>query len=229
VNVRLDLTTVSEALLSVEEDWPRIDAELNALGIGKSPFTERVRTNMVCAYGYVDELLEHDIEPFTDVGMEHMLELNHRVHFGLDMDLRAQYAQAIEANIEKFNENIEVIANWYWRHASHGDHALKLAAETYVSILGQPQLFLEGNHRTGALVASWINLRADYPPFVLSADNAIAYFAPSAEIKQFADRSSWRGRQRLPKYRRAFRAFWEQHCQSKYVVPGDRERLVLSN
>jgi hypothetical protein len=52
-------------------------------------------------------------------------------------------------------------------HTRRGDHPYKLAAEAYLSIVGQPQLFTEGNHRTGSLIASWINLHAGYPPFVL--------------------------------------------------------------
>ena len=76
---------------------------------------------------------------------------------------------------------------------------------------------MEGNHRTGSLIASWINLYAGYPPFVLSVDNAVEYFAPSAAIKQFADKSTWRGRRQLPKYRKSFRAFWEGHVDARYV------------
>jgi hypothetical protein len=79
-------------------------------------------------------------------------------------------------------------------------------------------LFTEGNHRTGSLIASWINLFAGYPPFVLSVDNAFAYFASSAEIKQFADKSTWLGRRRLPEYRKSFRTLWEQLVEAKYVL-----------
>jgi hypothetical protein len=215
---RLCLPEIDRALLEVEHAWPRIDADLQALKIGrKDPFTSALRCNMLSAYAYLDELLETHIEPFSDAGMEQMLVLNNRVHYGVDQALMAQFAPAIEANIDKFNANVEIIADWYWRHLRRGDHPSKLAAETYVSILGQPQLFIEGNHRTGALIASWIELRADNPPFVLSVDNAVAYFAPSAEIKQFADRSTWRGRQRLPKYRKSFGAFWNSHLEDKYL------------
>jgi hypothetical protein len=216
--LRFDLAKVARALAEVETAWPRIEAELRRLRLGsKAPFTSRLRCNMVSAYAYVDELLGEGVEPFSDVGMEHMLTLNLRVHYGDDNRLISQFASAIEANIDKFNSNIEVIANWYWRHLRCGDHPYKLAAETYVSIVGQPQLFLEGNHRTAALIGSWIGMRANYPPFVLSVDNAIAYFAPSAEIKQFADRTRWRGRRQLPRYREAFRIFWERHVDSTYV------------
>jgi hypothetical protein len=219
MSLRLDLAEVTNSLLEVEYAWPLIDDELERLHIGrKAPFTAFLRRNMLCAYSHLESLLERRIDPFSEFGMEQMLALNDRVHYGVDQALMAEYASAIVANIEKFNENIEPIAAWYWRHAGHGDHPFKLAAETYVSILGQPQLFIEGNHRTGALIASWINLSAGYPPFVLSVQNAIAYFAPSAEIKRFADKSSWRGRQRLPKYRKVFREFWEQHVEEKYVI-----------
>jgi hypothetical protein len=219
VTLRLDLAEIGAALLEVERDWSKIDAELVRLKLGrKNPFTASLRGNMLCAYAYLNELLVEQVEPFSECGIEQMLTLNNLVHFGTDETEMAQFASAIAANTEKFNSNIEPIIEWYLRHAAKGDHPCKLAAETYVSILGQPQLFVEGNHRTGSLIASWINLYAGFPPFVLSAQNAIAYFAPSAEIKLFADKTTWRGRRRLPKYRKAFRAFWDQHVESKYLL-----------
>ena len=215
---RLDLCAIDGALLEVERAWPRIDAELARLYIGrKDPFTSLLRANMLSAYAYLDSLLATSVAPFSPAGLDHMLALNERVHYGTDAALIAEFNSAIESNAEKFNAQIEPIANWYWKHVGRGDHPCKLAAETYVSIVGQPQLFIEGNHRTGSLIASWINLAAGYPPFVLSVDNAVDYFAPSAAIKQFANRSTWRGRQQLPKYRKSFRAFWEQHVDDKYV------------
>jgi hypothetical protein len=128
-----------------------------------------------------------------------------------------EYIKAIEANAEKFYQNIEPIQNWYKQHQKRGNHPLKIAAEIYVSILGYPQLFIEGNHRAGSLIADWVTLYYGFPPFVLSSDNAIAYFAPSAEIKSFADKSTWRGRARLPKYRNSFLRFWENHIDSQYL------------
>jgi hypothetical protein len=217
--LRLDLARIADSLLEVERDWSRIDAELERLKLGrKHPFDASLRQNMLCAYAHLDELVAEHVEPFVGDGIDQLLTLNNLVHYGSDEGLIAQFASALEANTEKFDANIDPIIGWYQRHASHGDHPYKLAAETYVSILGQPQLFVEGNHRTGSLIASWINLLAGYPPFVLSIDNAIAYFAPSAEIKLFADKSTWRGRRRLPKYRKSFRTFWEQHIEPRYVV-----------
>jgi hypothetical protein len=102
----------------------------------------------------------------------------------------------------------------------------------------QSQQVVQATAGNGSLIASWINLHAGYPPFVLSVDNALTYFASSAEIKQFADKSTWRGRRRLPKYRKSFRAFWGATCRSqirssKVTSPGltalnsDRRRVVI--
>ena len=102
--MRLDLARIGDALLEVERDCPRIDAELERLTIGrKAPFTSELRRNMLTAYEYLDELLHLNVEPFSDAGMEDMLVLNHRVHYGRDERIMAQFALAIDATIDKFN------------------------------------------------------------------------------------------------------------------------------
>jgi hypothetical protein len=217
--VRLDLNSIAASLAQVEAHWSEIDDDLDRHRIGrKDKFDRTMRLNMLSAYAYLDELISEHHRPFTRNGIASMLALNNRVHYGTDSALMAEYESAIRATREKFNTQIGPIVDWYNKHAKRGDHPFKLAAETYVSILGQPQLFIEGNHRTGSLIASWINLSAGLPPFVLSVDNAIPYFAPSAEIKRFADKSTWRGRTRLPKYRSVFRKFWESHVEERYVI-----------
>jgi hypothetical protein len=219
VSIRLNLPEIARSLQRVENEWPRIDAELRRSGVGrKDPFTAVLRENMLSAYGYLDRLLAESIEPLCERQIGHLLALNGRVHYGGDRRLMKEFAGAIEASARKFYANIEAVHAWHATHAGRGDHPYKLAAEAYVSIVGQPQVFIEGNHRTGSLIASWINLHAGYPPFVLSVDNALAYFSHSAEIKQFADKSTWRGRRRVAKYRKLFRPCWEQLVDPKYVL-----------
>jgi hypothetical protein len=157
------------------------------------------------------------MEPFSDKGISEILELNNVVHYGFDMKLRLEYNCAIEGNSQKFAENIEPINKWYKRHMKGEPHPLKVAAEVYVAALGFPQLFIEGNHRTGNLIANWISMYYGHPPFVLSPENAVAYFKPSKEIKRFADKSTWRGRSRLPKYRKCFKRFWVQYIDRRFV------------
>jgi hypothetical protein len=217
---RLQLACIDESLRSVEQHWQEIDDELARRSIGRkdTPFNAIVRTRMSSAYSYLDDILAQQVPPFSKESLEHMLALNNRVHYGTDLQLMSEYASALAATAEKFQRSIGALQNWYDEHTRRGDNPLKIAAEIYVSILGRPQLFIEGNHRAGSLIADWINVYYGLPPFVLSVENAIAYFAPSAEIKSFADKSSWRGRARLPKYRKSFLAFWQRHIDSRYLL-----------
>ena len=218
--LRLNLVEVEQSLTSVEENWKKIDDELDLRKIGRkdTPFNADIKEKMMSAYGFLDILLREGMEPFSDESLEDMCELNNLVHYGLDSRLRQEYAKAIVANSKKFYRNVDPIIRWYKNHMKREPHPLKVAAEVYVSILGSPQLFIEGNHRAGSLISSWINMYYGNPPFVLNVKNAIAYFEPSAEIKRFADKSTWRGRARLPKYRKSFKEFWEKNIDWKYVV-----------
>jgi hypothetical protein len=217
---RLNLEAIDASLKTVEQHWTEIDDELDLRGIGRkdTPFTATIRMRMMSAYSYLDSLLAQQIAPFSKESIEHMLVLNERVHYGTDQQLIDEYSKAIKATAEKFHQQIGPIQNWYKQHTKRGNHPLKIAAEIYVSILGYPQLYIEGNHRTGSLIANWITVYNGFPPFVLSVENAIAYFAPSAEIKSFALKSTWRGQNQLPKYRKSFLAFWESHIDNQFLL-----------
>ena len=217
---RLHLENIASSLQTVEMHWREIDDELDLRGIGRkdTPFNAVVKMRMMSAFRYLDVLLSQQIPPFSAQSMKPMLLLNHRVHYGTDQHLLSEYVKAVEATTEKFYQHIGPIQQWYEQHTKRGKHPLKVAAEIYVSILGYPQLYIEGNHRTGSLIANWISVYHGFAPFVLSADNSIAYFAPSTEIKSFADKSTWRGQARLPKYRKSFSSFWEQHIDSRYLL-----------
>lgn len=218
--VRPDLRKIARAYRQVEAAWDAIDDQLDALKIGRKDtrFDTVVRRRMVSAYKYLDYLLEQRIPPFALESLSFMMELNNRVHYGTNLKLRREYATAIRYTEEKFYRNVSVLLDWHRRHLARGDHPMKMAAEIYVGIIGQPQLFIEGNHRTGSLIASWIDLYHGYAPFVLTPDNAIPYFVPSSEIKMFANRSTWRGMSKLPKYKKSFRRLWERLVDPAYIA-----------
>ena len=79
---------------------------------------------------------------------------------------------------------IKDLYNWYWAYRS--ESIWKRAAGVYVRILSKPQLFIEGNNRTGSLLVSYLLMRAGLPPFVLTLDNAEGYFNPSSVIRNSA-------------------------------------------
>ncbi|MEI7719156.1 MAG: hypothetical protein WCI72_04765 [archaeon] len=217
--LELDLGEINLSLLKVEKRWPEIDNELDKQKIGRKdiPFDRQVREQMMCAYEYVNQILSEEIVPFSLESFSRMLELNNMVHYGKDYTLRLEENKAILTSRKKFYDHIGVLEKWYRKHKKRGDHPLKLASEIYVGIVGYPQLFVEGNHRTGSVIASWIDVYNGYAPFILSPDNAISFFKPSSEIKHFSDKSTWRGRLKLPKYKKSFREFWEDHIDDKYL------------
>jgi len=168
--LKLDSMKVEQSLTSVEKNWKKIDDELDLRKIGRkdTPFTADIKEKMMSAYGLLDILLREGIEPFSKESLEEMCELNNLVHYGLNSKLRQEYVKAISANSKKYYRNIEPIMDWYKNHMKKEPHPLKVASEVYVAILGHPQLFIEGNHRTGSIISSWINMYYGYPPFVLS-------------------------------------------------------------
>lgn len=101
---------------------------------------------------------------------------------------------------------------------SGGDSPWKLAAGSYVHVLSEQQLFTEGNHRTGALLGSFVLARAGYPLFVLTVKNARAYFDPSTLIKK-TKKHAVRTLFRLPRIRRKVAEFLERQAVQRSAYP----------
>ena len=110
----LRLETIASSFTTVERHWTEIDDELERRGIGrKDPFDAAVKMHMLSAFGYLDELLAEQLPPFSPASIEPMLLLNHRVHYGTDQHLLAEYASAREATAEKLYQHIGPIHQWY--------------------------------------------------------------------------------------------------------------------
>jgi hypothetical protein len=212
--LRLHLGRIDDELRDVQHHFPAINAMLNCR---RDDFTDTVRQNMLAAYEFLDALVDDNIDFFSHEGLEALLQLNHLVLLGRGYDARA-FRGHITATRRRFFENfhnyVKPIRRWYRKHQT--ENAYKVASQIYVGVLSQPQLFQEGNHRSGSLIASGILLQSGCPPFVLSRQNAVAYFNPSSEIK-FTDKRTIRGKLRLPKYQRNFRKFLERNVSPAYV------------
>lgn len=222
--LRLNLVAVEQSLSEVQRDWQRIEFELSKRSIGKkdAPFNSQLKERMIVAYSHLDALLRDGVRPFSQDSIREICRLNEFVHYGDGKALRREYRQAIAANEEKYYRNIRPIVKWHDSHMKGEPHPLKVASEVYVAILGYPQLFIEGNHRTGSIIASWIDMYYGHAPFVLSCNNVVSYFEPSAEIKSFADKSTWIGKARLPKYNKIFKEFLEAHIGWQFVLDPDQ-------
>lgn len=218
---RPNLTQIEQSYLEVQKNWHTIDDQLDSLKIGRkdTPFDRRLVENMLCAWDYLDYFIrKKDYSLLSKKGGPDMLEINNLVHYGTDNDLRLEYQKALSATTEKFTRQVKPIRNYYKRKTKQKVSIGGVAAEIYIAILGQPQLYIEGNHRSGSIIASWIHLVHDRPPFVLTRDNAIAFFQPAQEIKKFDKSSRWRSMTKLPKYKKAFKTFWVSNCDERFCL-----------
>lgn len=212
--LRLNLGRVAEELLNVQQHFPAINAILKCR---RDDFTDTVRENLLAAYEFVDAVVAENLDFFSNDGLEALLHLYHLVLLGRKYDARL-FHDHISVTRQRFFDNfyryVRPIRRWYRKHETENPY--KVAAEVYVGVLSQPQLYQEGNHRTGALIASGILLQNGFPPFVLTRENAVAYFDPSSEIK-FTDKRTTHGKLRLPRYRREFRDFLQQNVNEAFV------------
>jgi hypothetical protein len=95
----------------------------------------------------------------------------------------------------------------------------------YILMLSEPKLFIEGNHRTGALVMSYILARERCPPFVLTTENARAYLDPSTLVTETRKRSLV-ALFRLPKITRYFAQFLKEQADQKYLIAPPAGRIA---
>ena len=185
--------------------------------------SDEVVENLLAGYAYVDSLVEWGIDVFAKGQHKYLLELNNIVLCGPDQSQRAEFHQHIKATESRFYDEpgggIEDLVEWRARHL--GDSVWKLAAGVYVRALSKPQLFIEGNHRTGTLLASYLLLRAEQPPFVLTVENASAYFEPSTVIRNTSKLGAF-GLFRLPGIKKRFAKFLEQQADPGYLLSANR-------
>lgn len=218
---RPNLKEIEAAYSRVLENWESIDDLLDTHKVGRkdTPFNQPLMDNLLTAWDFVDYLIrKQESGLLSKYGGPDMLEINNLVHYGEDFVLRAEYHKAIKATEEKFTKLIPPIRKYYEKKMERGSSVYKIAAEVFISIVGQPQLFIEGNHRSGSIIASWINMAHDRPPFVLTEENALTFFEPAQVIKKFNKQSRWRSVTKLPKYKNNFRRFWEDHCDMRFAL-----------
>ncbi len=212
--LRLRLERVDEELRNVQCHFPTINARLHCR---RDDFTDTVRRNMLAAYEFLEAVVNDDVDLFSDQGLEALLHINHLVLLGRGYD-KHFFGKHIQVTRQRFFANfqryVKPIRRWYRKHETANPY--KLAAQVYVGVLSQPQLYQEGNHRTGSLIASGVLLQNGCPPFVLTRQNAVAYFNPSSEIK-FTDKRTIRGKLRLPKYSDDFREFLRRNVDETFV------------
>jgi hypothetical protein len=208
---RLDLARIEKSLREVQRRFPKINALLQSK---RDTMSDTVVENMLLGYCRVDHALARNENLLSRRGLDDLLELNHLVLCGQNEKVRREYHRHIDATRDFFydrkNFNISHVLKWYRKHAK--ESVWKRAAGVYIRILSQPQLFVEGNHRTGALIVSYLLGLDRKPPFVLSVENAKAYFDPSTLIKS-TKKNTTDELVKLPHMKRQFARFLETQAK----------------
>ncbi len=141
---------------------------------------------MLDGYAFVDQLVSERIDIFEMGHSSYWLKLNATVLCGADSGKLARHHRMQEATEARFYEEpgagIGDVMNWY--SLNRKKDVWRRAAGVYNRILSEPQLFIEGNHRTGALIMSYLLTREGQPPFVLTRKNAKGFFDPSSVVKK---------------------------------------------
>jgi prophage maintenance system killer protein len=179
----LDLQSIEASLRGVQREFPLINQEMN---FSREQMDDEVVENLISGYVLIDHLLEANIDLFALGRSSYLFELNTRVLCGTSEQKRREYHKHIAANNRYFYERTDAgihdLYEWYTLHRH--ESVWHRAAGIYIRILSEPQVFIEGNDRTGALVMSYILAKEGQAPFVLTAANAKAYFESSALIKK---------------------------------------------
>ena len=205
---RLDLPAIECALRDVQQRFTELSRYFTE---PRDPFTDEVLQNVLDGYALIDDYVARGVDLFDLQQVDLMLEINATVLCGRDPAGRAESKEHLAATEKHFFNNteggIKDLFNWYSAHRS--ESVWKRAAGVYVRILSRPQLFLEGNNRTGSLIVSYLLMCAGHPPFVLSLANAEGYFNPSSVIRNSA-KHGVKALYELPKIKKKYAAFLEE-------------------
>ncbi|ARN81318.1 hypothetical protein [Methylocystis bryophila] len=174
-----DIHKIRENYKRVIEDFDRIN---DVLDCKRDKFDSFVARNMLHAYHHINKHLASSPGSAL-LSWKEMLELNMLVHLGADADRRHEYYGFVRHTEERFEARFPTVMQWYDRHEAHGEDPYKIAAGLYVRILAQPQLFIEGNHRTGSLVANYYLILKSQNPFVMTPDNAVEFLNLASDVK----------------------------------------------
>lgn len=217
-NTRLDLSAIEASLREVQGQFDRINATLET---PRDPLGDAVLSNLLAGYAYLDSLLASDLDPLARGGSKHLLRLNFLVLNGACDPADGECAKQIRETERRFYDDsnaggVRALMNYLADHK--GDGVWRRAAGTYIQVLSAPQLFVEGNHRTGALIMSSVLCREGKPPFVLTVRNAKAYFDPSSLVKGCRKRSL-RALVAIPKLRKRLAKLLAEEADCAFLAP----------
>jgi hypothetical protein len=213
--VVLNLPEIETALLAVAGAFEDINSGL------KSPrdrFDDVSVERMMSGYAAVDAFIAQRIDLFSVGQLKWFLELNALVLCGRDLEVRSNAAHHLAATEKHFYDTAEGgirdVIEW---HAIHADESPWVrAAGVYIRVMSEPQLFIEGNHRTGTLLMSYILARDGLPPFVLTRESVASFLDRSSQFTAKC-KTGMRLSLEMPWLKRRFAAFLREESNPKFL------------
>ena len=222
----LNLAAIDSALRELQRVFPQINLTLHDR---RDSLDDEVVLNMLEGYALVDRLLSDRVDIFEIGHSSYWLQLNATVLCGTDPNTLSRHHQMLEATDARFYEEpgagIRYVMDWY--SLNKGKDVWRRAAGVYSRILSDPQLFIEGNHRTGALIMSYLLARESQPPFVLTGKNAKGFLDPSSVVKRTKKRNIF-GEIKFNRLTREFADFLETQKNSDFLAYPEVQSKDLS-
>ncbi len=216
----LNLAAIESALRELQRVFPQINRDLLDR---RDHLDDEVILNMLDGYAFVDQLISERVDIFEMGHSSYWLKLNATVLCGANPERLARHHRMLEATEDRFYEEpgagVGDIMNWY--SLNRKKDVWRRAAGVYNRILSDPQLFIEGNHRTGALILSYLLTREGQPPFVLTRKNAKSFFDPSSVVKKTKKRQ-FVGEIKFNRLTRDFAKFLASQKNFDFLAPSVR-------
>ena len=208
-----DIQAISDSLDAFQSEFPRIN---DRLSIRREELTLEMVVNITEAYRYLNDLLAKEMDLFTPAGLHSLLELNHLVLCGTDPVTRKLYFQHLQETRRSFLRQISEIKAWVLKNRNE-TNPWHLATGFYSRMLSRPQLFLEGNHRTGNIILNYLLVSKAAAPYIVTVESAHTYLDISGDIK-FTDNGNYLDTAlRMPGHRKRFRAFLREYSRESFL------------
>lgn len=213
MKTRFDIDKIDAALCDFQAHFTEIN---DRLSLHREDLTRGMIDKILQAYLFLNHLLDQKVDIFSLAGLHSLLELNHIVLCGTDRRTRLEYHSHILETRKTFHKGVRLAQKWVEEHSGDGK-PYTCAAGFYAMALSQPQLFIEGNHRTENVVLNYLLISAGEPPFVITAANAFDYLELSGKIKFSDKKKITRGKWAIPGLRKAFIHFLKTEADSCYL------------
>lgn len=215
--VRLDIDAIKSCLLDTQKNFDHINTTLK---VRRKPPSNEVINNLLMGYRKIDEHIANDIDLFAMGNSQLILELNHIVlqqsSSSFEDNSPAQFKTASEHFYQSQEGGIGQLMEWL--SLNEGRNIWKKTAGIFTHLLSQPQLFIEGNHRTGSLIMSYLLMRSGHSPFVLSYENAKHFFEPAEITKSRHKKALLDEYLHLPKQTRKFAKLLQAEQSSRFLL-----------